>query len=240
MNAASPYVGPRAFTQKERSLFFGRDREVEDLIHLLLAERIVLLHSPSGAGKSSLLEAGLIPKLQELGFETRGPLRVNDFANLPWQEQFSKDPHGQVLIFDQFEEIVTVDSLNVAAKMRFFQQLGRALHNRQRWAVFAIREDYLAALDPYLNSIPTRLSNTFRLNLLGEKGAKDAIRLPAKDAGIPFTEAPSHALFNDLRPIPLRCQTAASIGQGEFAEPCSSRSHALASGAPARRCRQLT
>jgi hypothetical protein len=220
MNPDRPYVGPRAFTQKERSLFFGRDREVEDLIHLLLAERIVLLHSPSGAGKSSLLEAGLIPKLQELGFETRGPMRVNDFANLPWEEQFSKDPHGEVLIFDQFEEIVTVDSLNVAAKARFFQQLGRALHNRQRWAVFAIREDYLAALDPYLNSIPTRLSNTFRLNLLGEKGAKDAICMPAKNAGIPFTEEASHALFDDLRTIQIQLPDGGiQSAKGEFVEP---------------------
>ena len=203
MKPDSPYVGPRTFTEKERNLFFGRDREVEDLIHLLLAERIVLLHSPSGAGKSSLLQAGLIPKLQELGFETKGPLRVNDCANFPWEENFSKDPNGEVIIFDQFEELVTVDPLKVDAKKRFFQQLGRALHNRKRWAVFAIREDYLATLDPYLNFIPTRLSNTFRLNLLGEKGAKDAICLPAQNAGIPFTQEAADALFDDLRTIQI-------------------------------------
>lgn len=220
MKPESPYVGPRTFTEKEQSLFYGRDREVEDLIHLLLAERIVLLHSPSGAGKSSLLQAGLIPKLQELHFETKGPLRVNDFANFPWEEQFSKDPHGEVLIFDQFEEIVTVDPLNVDAKKRFFQQLGRALHNRQRWAVFAIREDYLATLDPYLNFIPTRLSNTFRLNLLGEKGAKDAICLPAQNAGIPFTQEASDALFDDLRTIQIELPGGGKdSAKGEFVEP---------------------
>jgi hypothetical protein len=216
----SPYVGPRTFTEEERSFFFGRDREVEDLIHLLLAERIVLLHSPSGAGKSSLLQAGLIPKLKELGFETKGPLRVNDCANFPWEENFSKDPHGEVIIFDQFEETVTVDPINVGAKKRFFQQLGRALHNKERWAVFAIREDYLAALDPYLNFIPTRLSNTFRLNLLGEKGAKDAICLPAQNAGIPFTKEASDALFDDLRTIQIQLPDGGKdSAKGEFVEP---------------------
>lgn len=220
MKPDSPYVGPRTFTEKERSLFFGRDREVEDLIHLLLAERIVLLHSPSGAGKSSLLQAGLIPKLQELHFETKGPLRVNDCANFPWEENLSKDPNGEVIIFDQFEEIVTVDPLNVDAKRRFFQQLGRALHNRKRWAVFAIREDYLATLDPYLNFIPTRLSNTFRLNLLGEKAAKDAICLPAQNAGIPFTKEASDALFDDLRTIQIELPGGGKgSAKGEFVEP---------------------
>ena len=220
MKPDSPYVGPRTFTEKERSLFFGRDREIEDLIHLLLAERIVLLHSPSGAGKSSLLQAGLIPKLQELHFETKGPLRVNDCASFPWEENFSKDPHGEVLVFDQFEETVTVDPLNVDAKKSFFQQLGRALHNRQRWAVFAIREDYLATLDPYLNFIPTRLSNTFRLNLLGEKGAKDAICLPAQNAGIPFTKEASDALFDDLRTIQVELPDGRKdSAKGEFVEP---------------------
>jgi len=219
MKPSSPYVGPRTFTENERNRFYGRSRELEDLIHLLLAERIILLHSPSGAGKSSLLQAGLIPQLKELGFVTKGPLRANDLAHFPWEE-FSKDPHGEVLIFDQFEETVTVDPFNVEAKNSFFQQLGQALRNRERWAVFAIREDYLAALDPYLNFIPTRLSNTFRLNLLGEKGAKDAICLPAKDAGIPFTKEASETLFDDLRTIQLQLPDASkAVAKGEFVEP---------------------
>ena len=219
MKAASPYVGPRTFTEKERGLFFGRSREVDDLVHLLLAERIVLLYSPSGAGKSSLLQAGLIPQLKELGFETKGPLRANDLTNFPWQE-ISQDPHGEVLIFDQFEETVTVDPVNVEAKKSFFQQLGQALHNRGRWAVFAIREDYLAALDPYLNLIPTRLSNTFRLNLLGEKGAKDAICLPAKNAGIPFIPEAADALFDDLRTIQIQLPDGGKdTAKGDYVEP---------------------
>ena len=44
----NPYVGPRAF--KTGEALFGRDREVVRLLELLIAERIVLLYSPSGAG----------------------------------------------------------------------------------------------------------------------------------------------------------------------------------------------
>ena len=59
----NPYVGPRSFQAGEA--LYGRDHEIRDLLGLLIAERIVLLHSPSGAGKTSLVQAALIPQLEE-------------------------------------------------------------------------------------------------------------------------------------------------------------------------------
>ena len=59
----NPYVGPRPFQTGET--LYGRDREILELLDLLIAERIVLLYSPSGAGKTSLIQAGLLPKLEE-------------------------------------------------------------------------------------------------------------------------------------------------------------------------------
>jgi hypothetical protein len=70
----NPYVGPRAFQPGET--LYGRDREVLELLDLVLAERIVLLHSPSGAGKTSLIQAALIPRLKEEGFEVLPVIRV--------------------------------------------------------------------------------------------------------------------------------------------------------------------
>jgi hypothetical protein len=43
---------------------YGRQRETAELLDLLIAERIVLLYSPSGAGKTSLVQAALIPELE--------------------------------------------------------------------------------------------------------------------------------------------------------------------------------
>ncbi len=61
----NPFVGPKPLTNENP--IFGRDREIRELLYLLTAERIVLLHSPSGAGKSSLIQArgGLMDKLKE-------------------------------------------------------------------------------------------------------------------------------------------------------------------------------
>jgi WD40 repeat protein len=67
---ANPYVGPRPFLTGEQKRFFGRDREAALLIPLVIAERMVLFYAQSGAGKSSLLNARIIPGLRERNFIT--------------------------------------------------------------------------------------------------------------------------------------------------------------------------
>lgn len=71
-----PYVGPVPFERKDQALFFGRQHEVEELFSLLTAHPVVLLYSQSGAGKTSLLNAGLIPVLEEARFQVIGSARV--------------------------------------------------------------------------------------------------------------------------------------------------------------------
>jgi hypothetical protein len=73
----TPYVGPRPFGRDEKDLFFGRDRETRDLCSLVVAHPIVLLYAASGAGKSSLLNAGLIPLLEARGYEVLPSARVS-------------------------------------------------------------------------------------------------------------------------------------------------------------------
>src|SRR5207237_10086255 len=70
----NPYVGPRPL--KAGEALFGRDQEVRELFYRLNSDRIVLLHSPSGAGKSSLIAAGLIPRLKQEEFDVWPVIRV--------------------------------------------------------------------------------------------------------------------------------------------------------------------
>jgi len=60
----NPYVGPKPFEIRERELFFGRNWESEQLIALVIAHPAVLLYAQSGAGKSSLLNAKVLPELE--------------------------------------------------------------------------------------------------------------------------------------------------------------------------------
>ncbi len=75
----NPYPGPRPFERGEQNLFFGRDREVKELLSLIIAHRVVVLYAQSGAGKTSLLNAGLAPLLTEEGFEILPVARVRGF-----------------------------------------------------------------------------------------------------------------------------------------------------------------
>jgi hypothetical protein len=55
----SPYKGLDAFRVKDAGLFFGRDREAEDILGRLAADGLLIVSGVSGAGKSSLLRAGV-------------------------------------------------------------------------------------------------------------------------------------------------------------------------------------
>jgi len=68
----NPFVGPRAFEAGEQEYFFGRDDEIAILTGLVMTRRAALFFAPSGAGKSSLLRAGLIPELERQTTVGRG------------------------------------------------------------------------------------------------------------------------------------------------------------------------
>lgn len=63
----APYVGLAAFQRQDAPRFHGREREVDDVRDRLSKGRFVALFGASGAGKSSLLRAGLIPALENTG-----------------------------------------------------------------------------------------------------------------------------------------------------------------------------
>jgi hypothetical protein len=60
----SPFVGLRAMTEADADLFFGREAELDALIETLRANRLVAIVADSGSGKSSLAQAGLIPRIR--------------------------------------------------------------------------------------------------------------------------------------------------------------------------------
>jgi len=59
------YPGLSPFTIDQKDLFFGRDNDIKELSKLIFIERKVLLYSKSGYGKTSLLNAGVIPYLKK-------------------------------------------------------------------------------------------------------------------------------------------------------------------------------
>ncbi len=211
-------------------------------------------------GKSSLLSAGLLPRLAER-FDVWGPARVGMepaadgtahgpvnryvasamagleegvperlrrpaevLAGQTLRQYLDSRPHRRsaprnvLLVFDQFEEVLTAGPLAVAAKREFFDQLGALLRNPRVWALFALREDYLAPLDPYAHRVPTHLQNRLRIDLLGLDGARQAMVKPARDGGREFPAA--EQLVRDLATMKVQQPDGTFVEQtGRHVEP---------------------
>ncbi len=220
----NPFVGPRSFGRHEK--LHGRDREIRELLNLIVADRIVLCYSPSGAGKTSLIEAGLTAKLEEEGFCVLPTIRLKheppagatvnryvasalaclgvapDQAGATLREGLCEvamdEARTGLVVFDQFEEVLSLDPTDATAKRAFFSQLGEVLRDRRWWALLAMREDYLAALDPYLPLLPTRLATRFRLDLLGPEAARQVVTRTVEATGRTFTADASAVLVTEL------------------------------------------
>jgi hypothetical protein len=259
----SPFVGPVPFSSEDP--LYGREQELPRLFDLLVAQRIVLFYSPSGAGKTSLIEAknGLRSLLVSDGFTVWPTIRVNrlpettladrvasgnryvysllhsleagydDAERIPdidlvemdlptylSRRAASEDNQLDVLILDQFEELMTADPADRAKKLAFLGQLGEALRARNRWALFSMREDYVAGLDPYLRLIPTQLGTTYRLDLLDPGAAQRAIHQPAANSGVEFASDAAPELVRNLRMIRVqRPDGTAESREGDWVEP---------------------
>jgi len=59
----SPFPGLRVFTEKYKPVFFGRNREITQVIRRMATQRLLVIVGASGSGKSSLVRAGVFPSL---------------------------------------------------------------------------------------------------------------------------------------------------------------------------------
>ncbi len=135
VDADHPWLGLESFTEATQKYFFGRDAEIADIFVRTSENPLTVLYGQSGLGKTSLLGAGLMPKLKlegfrpvllRLRFEKSDPPLVDQVKSILspapapghitlWEQlhhiasrdaQLSTSP--PVLIFDQFEEVFTL------------------------------------------------------------------------------------------------------------------------------------
>src|SRR5205809_5878546 len=63
-----PWLGLASFTEETRSYFYGREEEVAELARRVQRKLLTILFGQSGLGKTSILQAGLVPRLRPEGF----------------------------------------------------------------------------------------------------------------------------------------------------------------------------
>ena len=68
LDERNPWLGLASFTEETRAFFYGRDDEVAELARRVQRKLLTVLFGQSGLGKTSILRAGLVPRLREQGY----------------------------------------------------------------------------------------------------------------------------------------------------------------------------
>ena len=68
VDARNPWLGLASFTEETRAYFYGREEEVAELARRVQRKLLTVLFGQSGLGKTSILRAGLVPKLRAQGY----------------------------------------------------------------------------------------------------------------------------------------------------------------------------
>ncbi len=127
----SPYQGLQAFGEQDSAFFFGRERLVEKLYERIQSgERLLTVVGASGSGKSSLVLAGLLPRLRTATQEGGEPVwqlitlvpGSDPLANLTAALSNDPLPLPRLLVVDQFEELFTLCK-DETTQRAFAQQL---------------------------------------------------------------------------------------------------------------------
>ena len=64
----NPWLGLASFTEETRAFFYGREDEVAELARRVQRKLLTILFGQSGLGKTSILRAGLVPRLRAQGY----------------------------------------------------------------------------------------------------------------------------------------------------------------------------
>lgn len=201
----SPFPGLVAFTEKDAPIFFGRGRETDELVETLRQSRFVAVIGASGSGKSSLVAAGLLPRLAHNAIEGSSTWRTIRFTPGPdpfaalalaaavdrttaadWPRLIvylldGRPPSAELVLYiDQFEEVFTLSDSDTRDQLLAW--LG-AMPARLR-VIITVRSDFYAQCIESEVLAELLRSGSYPLAAPGMGALHEMIVRPATFAGI--------------------------------------------------------
>ena len=224
----SPYLGLRKFEVDDKDRFFGRDNWIVELTDYLKQKNVLLLLGASGSGKSSLVQAGLIPKLKDnFGanrlvnltfvpdvnpFESFYCLLRNRYTQSEAQlaqavkedtlikvvEGLKNNSDLWFIFIDQFEELFT--RTPKTERDIFIKSLIKLIENNNSLVkiVMTMRADFLDKLSPYPSLGKIHDQYSKMLTDMDESDLRLAIAEPAARNGVIFEKGLINQIIADF------------------------------------------
>jgi hypothetical protein len=129
----SPYRGLKRFNDKDRDLFFGRDKLIAELFEMVNRSNLSLVLGASGSGKSSVVRAGLIPELKK-SLESQ---TFYDFIFTPNQDPF--DSLHRCLLIEEKDYHFSEAEVEIAREAKadtLTKVIDTLRKDGERWLIF--------------------------------------------------------------------------------------------------------
>lgn len=211
----APYKGLAAFTEADAAHFFGRADEIQKLktrLELIAANpgptgRFLAVVGASGSGKSSLVQAGLIPALKETGQWAIAPVYRPQALNTQldaldglistWRTANLQAPNI-LLVVDQFEEIFTLEA-SAQQRERFIQQLLQlAQQPGPVCVVLTLRSDFFTACLQHADLRLALENRQFLLGAMTRAALTQAITRPVEQGQWAFEPGLVDVILDDV------------------------------------------
>ncbi|MGH8558567.1 MAG: ATP-binding protein, partial [Methylococcales bacterium] len=223
--ARNPFKYLDYYTCEDADLFYGREAQVQRMVGEILSSRLLVLFSPSGSGKTSLINAGIRPELEAQGFKTlytrfnKQPVEavietVDSLLSKQPGEALANDMYSHlklaakniakplVLFLDQFEEFFIIYRDTPEIRKDFIGQLAKIKYDDALpvFIVLSLREDYFANMHEFREAIPSIFQNNanVRLESFTREEAWRAITKPIQAVGATIEDGLANRIIEDL------------------------------------------
>jgi WD40 repeat protein len=167
---------------------------------------------------ASIAKLSLSKFLGQLNEDENGYFYDNEMADIIESEGYT--PWRRALIIDQFEEIFSMHLDAWEKREDFFRQLAQAMQDDPYlWVVLVMREDYIAALDPYVHLLPGGLRTRYYMQRLSREAALKAMKNPVEKLR-PYADGVAEKLVENLASIKVqRPNGTLEVQPGQYVEP---------------------